>query len=80
MLRERILPSGIGHTTNCFIQVGGSENGESYLISEDSTDKKNVNSGEYLTIQHFNLNSNRFVFQFLSWRIRCALVRLEIRL
>lgn len=21
MLRERILPSGIGHTTNCFLQV-----------------------------------------------------------
>nr|CAG4646047.1 EOG090X01A3 [Macrothrix elegans] len=44
MLRERILPSGIGHTTNCFIQVEGSENGESYLISEDSTEKKNVKS------------------------------------
>nr|CAG4650746.1 EOG090X01A3 [Simocephalus serrulatus]SVE94079.1 EOG090X01A3 [Simocephalus serrulatus] len=44
MLRERILPSGIGHTTNCFIQVEGSENGESYLISEDSADRKNVKS------------------------------------
>lgn len=46
MLRERILPSGIGHTTNCFIQVEGSENGESYLISEDSADRKNVKSGK----------------------------------
>lgn len=45
MLRERILPSGIGHTTNCFIQVEGSENGESYLISEDSSERKNVKSG-----------------------------------
>nr|CAG4641468.1 EOG090X01A3 [Eurycercus lamellatus] len=44
MLRERILPSGIGHTTNCFIQVEGSENGESYLICEDSDEKKNVKS------------------------------------
>nr|CAG4648497.1 EOG090X01A3 [Polyphemus pediculus] len=44
MLRERILPSGIGHTTNCFIQVEGSENGESYLISEESDERKNVKS------------------------------------
>nr|CAG4647674.1 EOG090X01A3 [Moina brachiata]SVE92854.1 EOG090X01A3 [Moina brachiata] len=44
MLRERILPSGIGHTTNCFIQVEGSENGESYLICEDSDERKNVKS------------------------------------
>ena len=46
MLRERILPSGIGHTTNCFIQVEGSENSDSYLISEDSPERKNVKSGK----------------------------------
>lgn len=50
MLREKILPSGIGHTTNCFIQVEGSENGESYLISEDSDEKKNVKSGKCLIV------------------------------
>nr|CAG4644576.1 EOG090X01A3 [Leptodora kindtii] len=44
MLRERILPSGIGHTTNCFIQVEASDNGESYLITEDSSERKNVKS------------------------------------
>jgi mitofusin len=48
MLRERILPSGIGHTTNCFIQVEKSENDESYLISEDSAERKNVKSGKRL--------------------------------
>ena len=42
MLREKILPSGIGHTTNCFLQVEGSENGDSYLITEDSDEKQNV--------------------------------------
>jgi len=45
MLRERILPSGIGHTTNCFIQVEASENGESYLMAENSDERKNVKSG-----------------------------------
>ncbi|XP_012221141.1 transmembrane GTPase Marf isoform X2 [Linepithema humile] len=44
MLRDKILPSGIGHTTNCFLQVEGSDNGESYLITEGSTIKKPVES------------------------------------
>ncbi|KAG8237794.1 hypothetical protein J437_LFUL015071, partial [Ladona fulva] len=44
MLREKILPSGIGHTTNCFLQVEGSENEESYLMTEDSSEKQNVKS------------------------------------
>jgi hypothetical protein len=26
MLGEKILPTGIGHTTNCFLQVEGQEN------------------------------------------------------
>jgi hypothetical protein len=42
MLREKILPSGIGHTTNCFLQVEGSDSGDSYLVTEDSTEKQNV--------------------------------------
>lgn len=44
MLRDKILPSGIGHTTNCFLQVEGSDNGESYLMTEDSKEKQNVKS------------------------------------
>lgn len=42
MLHDKILPSGIGHTTNCFLQVEGSENGESYLMTEGSKQKQNV--------------------------------------
>lgn len=44
MLRDKILPSGIGHTTNCFLQVEGSENGESYLCLEGSDERQNVKS------------------------------------
>lgn len=44
MLHDKILPSGIGHTTNCFLQVEGSDNGESYLITEGSTEKQPVQS------------------------------------
>lgn len=42
MLRDKVLPSGIGHTTNCFLQVEGSDNGESYLVTEASPEKQNV--------------------------------------
>lgn len=42
MLHEKILPSGIGHTTNCFLQVEGSDNNDAYLMTENSNDKHNV--------------------------------------
>jgi len=42
MLHEEILPSGIFHTTNCFLQVEESDNGESYLVTEGSTEKQDV--------------------------------------
>ena len=42
MLREKILPSGIGHTTNCFCQVEGCDGREAYLMTEGSTEKLNV--------------------------------------
>ncbi|XP_016839961.1 transmembrane GTPase Marf isoform X3 [Nasonia vitripennis] len=44
MLRDKILPSGIGHTTNCFLQVEGSEGGEAYLVTEASDAKQPVQS------------------------------------
>lgn len=42
MLREKILPSGIGHTTNCFCQVEGVDGNEAYLVKEGSDERLNV--------------------------------------
>ncbi|XP_022096331.1 mitofusin-2-like isoform X1 [Acanthaster planci] len=42
MLREKVLPTGIGHTTDCFLSVEGSETNESYLQMDDSTQKLSV--------------------------------------
>lgn len=42
MLRDKILPSGIGHTTNCFCQVEGVDGHEAYLVKEGSEEKYNV--------------------------------------
>jgi len=52
MLGEKILPSYYGHTTNCFLQVEGSDNGESYLVIEGSTEKQNVEVIVYVYFQY----------------------------
>lgn len=36
MLRQKILPSGIGHTTHCFVQVEGVEGPDAYLLQGGS--------------------------------------------
>ena len=42
MLKNKILPTGIGHTTNCFLQVEGSDSNEPYLLTEDSDKPKSI--------------------------------------
>lgn len=42
MLREKILPSGIGHTTNCFCQVEGIDGNDAYMVKEGSDERLNV--------------------------------------
>lgn len=42
LLRERVLPAGIGHTTNCFCSVVGVEESEGYLIPPNSQERQNV--------------------------------------
>lgn len=44
MLHDKILPSGIGHTTNCFLQVEGSDTDKAFLKTDDSEEKLNVES------------------------------------
>lgn len=79
MLRDKILPSGIGHTTNCFLQVEGSENGEAYLITEDSTEKQNVKSVGQLAhaLCKEKLNESQLVRIFWP-RDKCLLLRDDV--
>ncbi|XP_069803496.1 mitofusin-2 [Dendropsophus ebraccatus] len=42
MLWDKVLPSGIGHTTNCFLRVEGTDGNESYLLTNGSEEKKSV--------------------------------------
>lgn len=46
MLRDRVLPSGIGHTTNCFLSVEGTDEDEAFLITEASTERRSVTVSE----------------------------------
>ena len=42
MLQDKILPTGMGHTTNCFLSVHGSDLPDPYILVPGSNDKKNV--------------------------------------
>ncbi len=42
LLRDKVLPAGIGHTTNCFCSVVGAEGEEGYVLSPDSQERQNV--------------------------------------
>ncbi|KAK9391894.1 mitofusin-2 [Crotalus adamanteus] len=42
MLWDKVLPSGIGHTTNCFLRVEGTDGQEAFLLTEGSEEKKSV--------------------------------------
>lgn len=42
MLRDRVLPSGIGHTTNCFLSVEGTDEDKAYLKTEGSEEEQSI--------------------------------------
>ncbi|XP_073675326.1 mitofusin-2 [Garra rufa] len=42
MLWDKVLPSGIGHTTNCFLRVEGTDGNEAFLLTEGSDERKSV--------------------------------------
>ncbi|CAF4267733.1 unnamed protein product, partial [Adineta steineri] len=44
MLRERILPVGMGHTTNCFLQIEGTDKAEPYVLTPGSDEPKSISS------------------------------------
>lgn len=79
MLKDKILPSGIGHTTNCFLQVEGSENGEAYVVTGDSSEKKNVKSISRLAhaLCEEKLNESELVRIFWP-RDKCTLLRDDV--
>lgn len=79
MLREKILPSGIGHTTNCFLQVEGSENGESYLMTEGSEERQNVKNVGQLGHALCKERLNESTLVKIFWpKDKCLLLRDDV--
>lgn len=58
MLWDKILPSGIGHTTNCFLSVAGSNDDNAstdqsddgaYLLCGESNERRSIKSVSQLS-------------------------------
>ncbi|XP_041805343.1 mitofusin-1 [Chelmon rostratus] len=77
MLRDRVLPTGIGHTTNCFLRVEGTDGEEAYLTAEASNERRSVTTVNQLAhALHMDptLDSGSLVKVFWP-KSRCALLR-----
>ncbi|KAK4876273.1 hypothetical protein RN001_012695 [Aquatica leii] len=79
MLRDKILPSGIGHTTNCFLQVEGSPADEPYLVLEGSEEHCAVESVGQLAHALCKEKLNESQLVKIYWpRNRCVLLRDDV--
>jgi len=79
LLGEKILPTGIGHTTSCFLQVEGSKTGEAYLTVEGSGEHRSLETLPNLgsALYDTKLESNSQVM--IHWPVeRCRLLGEEV--
>ncbi|XP_033763050.1 mitofusin-2-like isoform X2 [Pecten maximus] len=79
MLRKKILPSGIGHTTNCFLQVEGCDGNEGCLYTEESDEAKSVNSVKQLAsaLSTAKLKENSLI-RILWPKEKCRLLKEDV--
>uniref|UniRef100_A0A665WZ79 Dynamin-type G domain-containing protein n=1 Tax=Echeneis naucrates TaxID=173247 RepID=A0A665WZ79_ECHNA len=77
MLCDKVLPSGIGHTTNCFLRVEGTDGNEAFILTEGSEEKKSiktVNQLAHALHQDEDLDAGSLVC--VMWpKAKCALLR-----
>ncbi|KAK1786988.1 hypothetical protein P4O66_017375, partial [Electrophorus voltai] len=77
MLWDKVLPSGIGHTTNCFLRVEGTDGNEAFLLTEGSEERKSVKTVNQLAHalhQDQDLDAGSLVC--VMWpKAKCALLR-----
>ncbi|CAF92252.1 unnamed protein product [Tetraodon nigroviridis] len=77
MLCDKVLPSGIGHTTNCFLRVEGTDGSEAFILTEGSEERKSiktVNQLAHALHQDEDLDAGSLVC--VMWpKAKCALLR-----
>ncbi|XP_046571955.1 transmembrane GTPase Marf-like [Haliotis rubra] len=79
MLRDKIMPSGKGHTTNCFIQVEGWDTKKADLLTEESDQPKDIESLKQLANNQSDqrLKSNSLIR--IRWpKTTCPLLREDV--
>jgi len=79
LLGDKILPTGIGHTTSCFLQVEGSTTGEAYLTTEQSQEHQSLLNLSQLgnALCEQKLDSNQRVS--IHWPVqKCRLLGEEV--
>ncbi|KAJ8278330.1 hypothetical protein GJAV_G00086450 [Gymnothorax javanicus] len=77
MLRDRVLPSGIGHTTNCFLSVEGTDEDKAFLKTEGSEEEKSVKTVNQLAhALHMDESLDAGSLVKVFWpKTKCALLR-----
>ncbi|CAF0827674.1 unnamed protein product [Didymodactylos carnosus] len=79
MLRERILPAGMGHTTNCFLQIEGTDKVDAHVLVPRSDEPKSIVSLKDLgnALSHEKLDSDSLV-KILYPKEKCRLLRDDV--
>ncbi|ELK13627.1 mitofusin-1 [Pteropus alecto] len=77
MLWDKVLPSGIGHTTNCLLSVEGTDGDKAYLMTEGSDEKKSVKTVNQLAhALHMDKDLKAGSLVHVFWpKAKCALLR-----
>nr|XP_006819998.1 PREDICTED: mitofusin-2-like [Saccoglossus kowalevskii] len=77
MLKDKVLPTGIGHTTDCFLSIEGSDTSEAYLIIPQSNERRNVRSVSQLAhaLSNEKLADQSSLIHVFWPSSRCALLK-----
>lgn len=73
MLWDKVLPSGIGHTTNCFLSVEGTDGDKAYLMTEGSDEKKSVKVDFFPVVKKLVLGKSNIIRTIsIRYNISCT--------
>ena len=79
MLSDRILPSGIGHTTNCFVSVVGADSEETHMEITETNEWCNVESLQQLAHALGDRKLDPSSLLKVHWpKSRCPLLRDDV--
>ncbi|XP_043195918.1 transmembrane GTPase Marf-like isoform X1 [Amphibalanus amphitrite] len=79
MLRDKVLPSGMGHTTHCFLQVEGVDGDEAFLTVGDDGQRRSVESVAQLGHALHKEKLDESAVVYVHWpKQRCHLLRDDV--